>query len=197
MGEDLRSVVEGALTLSEEELKSSLSFLMDTIRSVGVKEFLKAVPDLLSKMVEKMETLNLASFVREVPQASSKFLDVLWEGLGVLAEEDPEIRKKMEEMGALIVNFKATDSPMVGHFKVSGGKLSGGGKGVMTADLTAFASTADLVGLLTGKVDPIWGALTGRYKVEGKVADAMRLAPLMKLLPKLLVKRGGSEGKVL
>lgn len=197
MGEDLRSVVEGALALSEEELKSSLSFLMDTIQSVGIREFLRVVPDLLSKMVEKMETLDLASFVREVPQASSRFLDVLWEGLGVLAEGDSEVKKKLEEMGSLIVNFKATDSPMVGHFKVSEGKLSGGGRGAMMADLTVFASTADLMGLLTGKVDPIWGALTGRYRVEGKVADAMRLAPLMKLLPKLLVKEEGLKGKVL
>lgn len=189
-------MVEGALALSEEELKSSLPFLMETIQSVGIKEFLKAFPDLLSRMVEKMEGLELASFVRAVPQASSRFLDVLWEGLGILAEEDPEIKKKLERMGSLTVNFKATDSPMVGHFRVSGGKLSGGGKGVTMADLTVFASTADLLGLLTGKVDPVWGALKGRYRVEGKVADAMRLAPLMKLLPKLFRERGPG-GKVL
>jgi putative sterol carrier protein len=186
VGEDLRSVVEGALSLSEEELKSSLSFLMDTIKSVGVREFLRAVPDLLSKMMEKMETLELARFVREVPEASSKFLEVLWEGLGILAEEDPKIREKLMEMEPLTVNFRATDSPMMGHFGVSGGKLSGGGKAVMTPHLVVEASTADLVGLLTGRVDPVWGALRGGYRVEGKVADAMRLAPLMKLLPRLL-----------
>jgi putative sterol carrier protein len=186
VGEDLRSVVEGALSLSEEELKSSLSFLMDTIKGVGVREFLRAVPDLLSKMMEKMETLELARFVGEVPEASSKFLEVLWEGLGILAEGDPEVKDKLLGMEPLTVNFRATDSPMVGHFRVSGGKLSGGGKAAMTSDLVVEASTTDLVGLLTGKVDPVWGALQGRYRVEGKVADAMRLAPLMKLLPKLL-----------
>jgi len=191
VGEDLRSVVEGALSLSEEELKSSLSFLMDTIKGVGLKEFLKAVPDLLSKMMEKMETLELASFVREVPEASSKFLEVLWEGLGLLAEGDPEIKGKLMEMEPLTVNFRATDSPMAGHFRVSGGRLSGGGRSLMNPDLVVEASTADLVGLLTGKVDPVWGALQGRYRVEGKVADAMRLAPLMRLLPRLLTGKKG------
>ena len=189
MGEDLRSVVEGALSLSEEELKSSLSFLMDTIRSVGLKEFLRAVPDLLSRMMEKMETLELASFVREVPEASSKFLEVLWEGLGLLAEGDPEVKGKLMEMRPLTVNFRATDSPLAGHFRVSGGRLSGGGKVMMTSDLVVEASTSDLIGLLTGKVDPVWGALRGRYRVEGKVADAVRLAPLMKLLPRLLGRK--------
>ncbi|MCQ8897853.1 MAG: SCP2 sterol-binding domain-containing protein [Hadesarchaea archaeon] len=191
MGEDLRSVVENALSLSEEELKSSLSFLMDTIKGVGLKEFLRVVPDLLSRMMEKMETLELASFVREVPEASSKFLEVLWEGLGLLAEGDPEIKGKLMGMEPLTVNFRATDSPMAGHFRVSGGRLSGGGRPLMNADLVVEASTADLVGLLTGKVDPVWGALQGRYRVEGKVADAMRLAPLMKLLPRLLTGRKG------
>ncbi|MEM2865966.1 MAG: SCP2 sterol-binding domain-containing protein [Candidatus Hadarchaeales archaeon] len=194
MGEDLRSVVESALSLSEEELKSSLSFLMDTIQSVGVREFLKVVPDLLPKMMEKMESLELASFVRDVPQASSRFLEVLWEGVGVMAEQDPEIRQKLLEMEPLTVNFRATDSPMAGHFRVSGGKLSGGGKLAMMPDLTVLASTSDLVGLLTGRVDPIWSALSGRYKVEGKVVDAMRLAPLMKLLPRLLGKGPQKEG---
>lgn len=197
VGEDLRSVVESALNLSEEELKSSLSFLMDTIQSVGVREFLKAVPDLLSRMMEKMEALELASFVRDVPQASSRFLEVLWEGVGILAEQDPEIRGKLLEMEPLTVNFRATDSPMAGHFRVSGGKLSGGGKTVMMPDLTVLASTSDLVGLLTGRVDPIWGALTGRYRVEGKVADAMRLAPLMRLLPRLLGRGKEAGGKAL
>lgn len=188
-------MVEGALQLSEEELKSSLSFLMDTIQSVGVRQFLKAVPDLLPRMTEKMEALELASFVKAVPQASSKFLDVLWEGMGVMAEGDPELRKKLEEMEPLTVNFRATDSPMAGHFRVSGGRISGGGKVEMSADLLVEASTADLVGLLTGRVDPVWGALTGRYRVEGKVADAIRLAPLMKLLPRLLRVPEGAEGK--
>ena len=191
MGEDLRSVVEGALSLSEEELKSSLSFLMDTIKGVGVKEFLRVMPDLLSRMMEKMETLELASFVREVPEASSKFLEVLWEGLGLMAEGNPEIKRKLMEMEPLTVNFRAKDSPMAGHFRVSGGKLSGGGKTVITPDLVVEASTSDLVGLLTGRVDPVWGALQGRYRVEGKVVDAMRLAPLMKLLPRLLAGKKG------
>jgi putative sterol carrier protein len=191
VGEDLRSVVEGALSLSEEELKSSLSFLMDTIKGVGVKEFLRVMPDLLSRMMEKMETLELASFVREVPEASSKFLEVLWEGLGLMAEGNPEIKRKLMEMEPLTVNFRAKDSPMAGHFRVSGGKLSGGGKTVVTPDLVVEASTSDLVGLLIGRVDPVWGALQGRYRVEGKVADAMRLAPLMKLLPRLLAGKKG------
>jgi len=191
VGEDLRSVVEGALSLSEEELKSSLSFLMDTIKGVGVKEFLRVMPDLLSRMMEKMETLELASFVREVPEASSKFLEVLWEGLGLMAEGNPEIKRKLMEMEPLTVNFRAKDSPMAGHFRVSGGKLSGGGKTVITPDLVVEASTSDLVGLLTGRVDPVWGALQGRYRVEGKVVDAMRLAPLMKLLPRLLAGKKG------
>ena len=184
-------MVEGALSLSEEELKSSLSFLMDTIKGVGVKEFLRVMPDLLSRMMEKMETLELASFVREVPEASSKFLEVLWEGLGLMAEGNPEIKRKLMEMEPLTVNFRAKDSPMAGHFRVSGGKLSGGGKTVITPDLVVEASTSDLVGLLTGRVDPVWGALQGRYRVEGKVVDAMRLAPLMKLLPRLLAGKKG------
>ncbi len=199
VGESLRSVVENALSLSEEELKASLPFLLDAIQSVGIGEFLKAVPDLLSRMVGKMESLDLASFVREAPQASSRFLEVMWEGVGILAEQDPEIRQKLLEMEPLTVNFRAEDSPMVGHFRVSGGRLSGGGKTAMRADLTVSASTSDLVGLLTGRLDPIWGALSGRYRVKGKVADAMRLAPLMKLLPRLLGRRpqGEAGGKAL
>ncbi len=185
MSEDLKSMVESALALSQEELKSSLPFLMDAIKGFGAKEMIKTIPDFIPRMMQKIELLDLPKFVREAPEGTAKFLDVLWEGARFMAQEDPELTEKLKEIGFVRVNFEATDSPMKGHFKIEGGKLSGGGKPVMLADLTIEAPTDTLVGLLTGRVDPVWGALKGEYKVKGKVSTAMKLAPLMKRLPRI------------
>lgn len=189
MSEDLKRAVDEALKLSPEELKGTLPALVDEIKGFGVGKLIEAVPDLIPRLMSKLEEIDTVKFISEAPQAAAKFMDLMWEGAGVLIEKNPEAKKKLESAGEVKVNFEATDSPLRGHLVISGGKLSGGGTSLETADLKLFGPTKTMVGLLTGSVDPVRGFMAGQYKMEGSLALGMKLAPVMTSLTKMF--RGG------
>ena len=187
--EDLKKAVDEALKLSPDELKGTLSTLVDGIKGFGVGKLIEAVPDMLPKLMRKLDEMDVGKFVSEAPEASAKFMEVLWEGVGTLAEKNPELKQKMERAGEIKLNYEATDSPVKGHLKISAGKLSGGPSLLEAPDLKIFGSTKTMVGLLTGAVDPVRGFMAGQYKMEGSMAIGMKLVPVVTGLTKMF--KGG------
>lgn len=176
--EDLKKTVEEALEMPEEELMDALPSLMDELEG-NVEEVMEAIPDLISRLTSKMGEIDVGKFVSDAPEASAKFMDILWEGMGIIAEKNPDVKSKLKSAGEVTINFEATDSPLKGHQKISGGKLSGGSTPLDEADLTLSGSTEVMVGLLTGDVDPVQGFMSGKFKMDGNMALGMKLAPVM------------------
>ena len=183
--EEIKKAAEEALKMSEEELKSTLPSLMDGLKG-NVTELIEAVPDIVPKLMNRMEQINIEKFVSEAPEASAKFMDVMWEGVGIIAEKNPEVKSKLVSAGEVSANFEATDCPLKGHLKVSGGKISGGATLLDTADLRLKGPAKVLVGMMTGTVDPVRGFMARQYTMEGSMAIGMKMAPVMTSLTKAL-----------
>ncbi|KPV62941.1 MAG: SCP-2 sterol transfer family protein [Candidatus Bathyarchaeota archaeon BA2] len=181
----MKKDIDKVLKLSENELKTALPPLMERVKKFGVENLMKAMPDLVSRLVNNLKSIDVGKFVAEAPEASVAFMDVLWEGIGILVEKDAETKGKVVNAGEIKLNFEATDSPLKGNIKLSGGKISGGLALLDAPDLKVSSDTKTLIALLTGDVDPVRGYMSGQYKMEGSLAVGIKLAPVMQSLPKL------------
>ncbi|KPV61792.1 MAG: SCP-2 sterol transfer family protein [Candidatus Bathyarchaeota archaeon BA2] len=180
----MKKDVDKALKMSENELKTALPPLVERVKAFGVGNLMEAMPDLALRLVNNLRSIDVRKFVTEAPEASAAFTDVLWEGVGILVEKDEEVKKKVVNAGEIKVNFEATDSPLKGHFKLSGGKISGGSALLDAPDLKVSSDAKTLIGLLIGDVDPVKGYIAGQFKLEGDLATGIKLVPVMTSLTK-------------
>ena len=182
---DLKSTLEGLLTMSPEEMKTKLGPAMDEVKG-KVAKMMETMPDLPQRMAANLSKMDVAKFSNDAPEASAKFTDVLWESIGVLAEKNADLKSKVAAVGDIEVNFQATDSPMKGHMKIKGGKLTGGSTHLATATFKTIGPTKVMIGLITGSVDPIGGFMSKQYTTEGSMATGMKLSPVMSAIARAL-----------
>ena len=174
------------LRMSAEELKDILPLALDEIDEYGIGKTLEEAPDLLSKIIGKLVEIDAAKFLSEVPEISDKFMDFLWEGIGVLAAKSEELRSVLAPTREINVNLEASDSPLRGHFIVSQGKLSGG-SGLLhfkDEDFKYLGPTEVLMRLLSSELD-----LSSRVRqllTEGHSGFAPLLAPIMRGISELI-----------
>jgi len=183
--QDIKSTWEGLLGKSPEELKTQLGPVMDQTKG-KVAELMNIMPDFAKKLAESLGQMDVAKFNNEAPEVSAKFTDILWESISVLAEKNADLKSKVAAVGDIEVNFQATDSPMKGFMKISGGKLSGGSTQLATATFKTIGPTKVMIGLITGAVDPIGGFMSKQYTTEGSMATGMKLSPVMSAIARAL-----------
>lgn len=178
MTEDTIERIEASLEKSDEELEAELPTLLEETEG-QTRELIEEHPAVFGRIVERMETMDIAAFVSENPETADQFQELLWTGTEVVVENNDELRGKISR--DLTVNFEADDCPMTGHLEVDReAALMTGGAGHVddpTLEITGPANV--LVGLLTGDVHPIQGFMAGQYDMDGPVQQGTQLAPLM------------------
>lgn len=170
--------IEAALEKPDEELEEELPELLDETEG-RTKELIEENPVVFGRIVGRMESMDVASFVEENPETADQFQELLWTGTEVLVENSPDVREQITQ--DITVNFEATDCPMTGHLEVdSDDQTVTGGYGTLGDPTLEITGPADvLVGLMTGDVDPIQGFMSQKYEMDGPVQKGTRLAPLM------------------
>lgn len=170
--------IETALEQDDETLEEELPGLLEETQG-RTRELVEANPVVFGRIVDRMESMDVAAFVSENPETADQFQELLWTGTEVLVENSPEVREQITE--DITVNFEATDSPMTGHLEVDADSqtITGGAGPLDDPTLQIDGPTDVLVGLMTGKVDPIQGFMTQQYEMDGPVQKGTRLAPLM------------------
>jgi predicted lipid carrier protein YhbT len=186
VGEDLRKIVEEAFQLPLDQLKGNLLPLLNGIKEFGVPRLMELVPDLVPKLVRRLKEVDVTKFVREDPEASARFMDILWEGISALVEKNPDVKEALERAGEVSVNLEAFDSPMKGHFRISGGKLSGGSGLLEKADLSIKGYTQAMIEVLLGERDPTEAFFKQLIKTDGSIPLAMRVSSAMMEVSELL-----------
>jgi len=183
MANELRKAVEEMISMPEKELAKKLPSLASKLRG-HIGELITAMPDLVPRIVRRMEEIDSKRFMNEAPEAAKLFTDLVWEGVSVLVERNPELKGDLEKLGNMTMNFKATDSPLEVHVNISNGKISGGAGLAEKADLTFSGTTENIIKLMTGAMDPVSGFMSGKYKMDGNLTVGMKLAPVMTKLTK-------------
>lgn len=187
MTEDqLVSKVEAMLQMSSEEAKKLLPLLLEEIFGYGMERMPEQAPVLSSMLIETLIQIDAADFMTEVPEASAKFMNILWSALGILAGKSGKMKVILEKMGDVKVNLEASDSPMSGYFVISQGRIAGG-TGLLPykdQDFRFFGPTRVLLQLLNG--DLALGFNNPRLQTEGHPGFLPILAPVMEGISTLI-----------
>lgn len=178
MTDEIETRIEESLDKSEDELQDDLPGLLAAADG-QVRELVEANPELFGRLVGRMEEMDIATFVESNPETADQFQDLLWTGMEVLVENSPEVQSEIVQ--DITVNFEAKDAPMTGHLKVDGSAQTvTGGAGHLDDSTLEITGPADnLVGLMTGSVDPVQGFMAQQYELDGPVAQGTQLAPVM------------------
>lgn len=178
MTDDIESRIEESLDKDQDELAEDMPELLDEVDG-QVRELVEDNPELFGRLVGRMEELDIAEFVEENPQTADQFQDLLWTGMEVLVEQSPEVQEEIAQ--DITVNFEADDAPMTGHLEVDGSAqtITGGAGHLDDPTLEITGPANNLVGLMTGSVDPVQGFMSQQYEMDGPVAQGTQLAPVM------------------
>ncbi|RRJ30567.1 SCP2 sterol-binding domain-containing protein [Halocatena pleomorpha] len=179
--DELVQRIEESFETDDEALEEELPGLLADIEGQS-DELVREQPEIVSKILNRMSEMDIASFVSENPETADQFQDLLWSGVRVLAEGNEEVQQQINE--DITVNFEADNCPMTGHVEVDKSESTvTGGAGVLDDPDIAITGPADvLVGLITGTVDPIQGFMQQQYQMDGPVQKGTRLAPIMNTL---------------
>ncbi len=181
----IKQMFDDSMNKSEDELKKELPGLLDSLDDVNVEDLVNEFPDFVPKLMGKLNEIDIKGFIDDAPDTSVKFMGLLWKSVPVMVEKDAEAKSRLEQAGEAKISFEATDSSMTSHLMIDGGKLTGGADALSNYDLKMFGPTESIVGLLTGKINPIQGFMAGKYKMEGNVSLGMKLSPLLTSITKL------------
>ena len=179
--EDLIQDIDASLEKSDDELEDDLPDLLERMEG-RTEELVREYPETFGRVVQRMETMDIAAFVSANPDTADQFQELLWAGMNVLVETSPEVRESIDE--DITVNFEADDCPMEGHLEVDEDEQTmRGGAGHIDDAMLEITGPADtLVGLIVGTVDPIQGFMQQKYEMDGPVYKGTQLAPIMNSL---------------
>jgi putative sterol carrier protein len=178
MTDEITQRIEASLEKSDEELESELPELLAEAEG-QTGELLREHPVVFGRIIERMESMDIAGFVESNPETADQFQELLWSGAEVVVEQNESVQQKITQ--DITVNFEANDCPMTGHLRVDADEqLVTGGAGFLdepTLEITGPANV--LVGLLSGRVEPIPGFMAGQYQMNGSIQHGTQLAPLI------------------
>nr|MDO8079248.1 SCP2 sterol-binding domain-containing protein [Candidatus Freyarchaeota archaeon] len=183
--EDLKSIAEEMLEMSDEELMEKLPTLVPKMKG-KVREIMDTMPDLPQRIVKRIEETDVKKMANEAPDAVNAFTEILWEGVAAVAERDAEFKKALKNVGNIKLNYEADDSPMSGHEEINNAKITGGPGKLNTVDITVIGNTDTLIKLVTGGLDPVKGLMTRKFKLEGPLALGMKLTGAIKAMANAL-----------
>jgi len=178
MTDDIEATVEASLEKSQDELEADLPDLLADVEG-ETREFVQNNPGLFGRLVGRMDALDVAAFVETNPETADRFQDFLWTGIEVLVANEPEVKDQIAQ--DITVTFEATDCEMSGHMHVDGDAetITGGAGPIEDPTLEISGPADNLVGLITGGIDPVQGFMAQQYEMDGPVATGTQLAPIM------------------
>ena len=179
--EQLVQRIEDSLEGDQEQLQEDLPGILDDMEG-QTDELVREHPQVMANILSRMEEMDIAEFVSENPDTADQFQELLWSGMRVMVEENPEVKEQITEN--ITTNFEADDCPMEGHLKVDKDEeiITGGAGQLDDSDIKITGPADVLVGLITGNVDPIQGFMQQQYEMDGPVQKGTKLAPIMNSL---------------
>ncbi len=182
MTDKLIQELETTVELTGQDLRTHLPPVLEGFDEELTATLVREHPEVFGDLVRGLEDADVAAFVEEAPEGAAAYQDVLWTGLGFLVEDSEHLQGKINQ--TVTVNFQAKDCAMEGHLELDkDARTLAGGHGLQAEpDITISGPAANLVGLITGTVDPVRGFMQGKYKMDGSITKGTRLAPTIKAL---------------
>lgn len=178
MTEELAARIEDALELPTLELVAELPGILDDVEG-QVEVLALETPLLLSRVVDRVDDVDVAAFARDNPETVDQFNELLWTGVELLARFSPDVRQSITT--DVSVSFEATDAPMESHLRLNADEqtVEGGTGALADADLTITGDANTLTAMMTGQLDPVAGYTDGQFEMDGSERKGDELASTM------------------
>jgi len=170
----------GVSKLALKKNKPLCPSILKYIESQGIEDGLKNRSGLLAELCRQVATQG--PFSREIYE---RFMRYYWEGVGLLIKTSPSVKKVLARTMPLTVNLEATDTSLLGHFQIRGGRIHGGPGMVpfKDQDFRFFGSTRVLMMLLKNELPLGYSDLN--LHSEGHPGLDRILFPVMKRIAQL------------
>jgi putative sterol carrier protein len=177
--------IETVMEQPDDELAEELPALLDEIEG-QTEQLLLDNPALFARVTQRMDAVDIAEFATEQPDTVEQFQEMLWTGMELLVRASSDVQESITE--DITVNFEATDAPMTGHLTVEADEetIHGGAELLADPDITITGPADELVGLITGSLNPIQGFMQQKFEMEGDIQKGTRLASTVGQLTDLL-----------
>jgi hypothetical protein len=165
-----------------EKDKHHCPSLLKYIGSQGIENGLKNRPGLLAELCRQVASQG--PFDKAIYEC---FMQCYWEGVGLLVEKSPPVKQFLASIMPLTVNLEATDTSLLGHFRICDGCVHGG-PGMVAfrdQDFRFFGSTRVLMLLLNNEL-PLGYADLDLHS-EGHPGLGRILFPVMKIIAQLTI----------
>ncbi|MBL7203275.1 MAG: hypothetical protein ISS63_02935 [Desulfobacteraceae bacterium] len=154
MEKSIDEKMNDTMEMSAENLLYTLPSFFDQILKNGVAKSMAQSPGLLYRLLTKFEESDLSKIGADAPEIFDTFMDIFWDGISAKSED---VRSDLEEYENFAVNYETNDTPLKAHFRVSGGKITGGSGMVKyrEQDVRWFGDTKEIFLLLKGEFDMV------------------------------------------
>lgn len=154
--------------------------LIKYIESQHIEDALKNRPGLLASLCRQISATGPLE-----PEIYHRFMRYYWEGVGLLVKKSPPVSEVLAKTMPLTVNLEATDTSLLGHFRIRDGRIHGGPG--MTPfrdqDFRFFGPTRVLMMLLNNELPLGYSDLN--LHSEGHPGLGRILFPVMKKIAQL------------
>lgn len=133
------------------------------LRSASLAELATAEPSVVTKQFDPKDFPLFLKAIEEISATSG------------------ELQEELSGMEETAINFVITGI-IAGHIRVEGGRLTGGEGVLDDADLTIEMTEEVAKGMVTGETDVASAYMAGNIKLEGDMAQAMKLRPILEVV---------------
>jgi hypothetical protein len=163
-----------------ERNRVAVPSLLESMESLGIEEALRNRPGLLAELCRQVSAQG--PFENTVYE---RLMRVYWEGVGRLVDTSPPVKEALNGIMPLTVNLEATDTPLLGHFRMRNGRVQGGPGMVPfpSQDFRFFGPKQVLMMLLNDELPLGYSDL--HLHSEGHPGLGKRLFPVMRWIARL------------
>ncbi|MHA1301263.1 MAG: SCP2 sterol-binding domain-containing protein [Candidatus Helarchaeota archaeon] len=178
--EELKNMVKGLEGADAAKLKEEIPKIMEKIKNIGFVEVVKddELKDFMPKLRDQMANVD----IEELVPLAKVVMPTFFEGMQELIEASEDAKEELEDMDDMALMMQVPDLDVYMYMRVTDGKFSAGSGKIDDADLTITINKETFLKQMQGEGDMMSAYMSGEIKMEGEMAKAMALRPLLEVL---------------
>ena len=178
--EDLKNMVKGLEGADAAKLKEDIPKIMDKIKEVGFVKVAQddELKDFMPKLRDQMANVD----IDELVPLAKVVMPTLFDGMQQLIDASEEAKEELEDLDDMAMLMQVPDLDVYMYMRIVDGKFTAGTEKIDDADLTITINKETFLKQMQGEGDMMSAYMSGEIKMEGEMAKAMALRPLLEVL---------------
>lgn len=178
--EELKEMINSLEGADVDTLKDLIPKIIEKIKEIGFVAVMKDqdLKEFMPKMREQMANVD----IEELVPLANVVMPTFFEGMTELIENSEEAKEELGDMDDMKIMMTVPDLDIAMFMQIEGGKFKAGSGQVDEPDLTISINKETFLKQMQGQSDMMSAYMSGDIKMEGEMAKAMALRPLLEIL---------------